>query len=83
MAKEKKPFPCSGFGVYLRGLRKAAGFTYESFAGVAGFKRTYISGVDRGERNVSLVNICRFTDTLNIHPADLFKFYKPPKKTSN
>ncbi len=75
MAKEKKPFLCPEFGVYLRELRKAGGFTQESFAGAAGFDRTHISGAERGERNVSLVNICRFAETLNVHPARLFDFY--------
>lgn len=83
MAKEKKTFPCPEFGGYLRELRKAAGFTQESFADAAGFDRTYISGVERGERNISLVNICRFADTLNIHPAQLFNFYKPLKSVDS
>jgi len=80
MAKEKKPFPCPEFGQYLRQLREAADLTQEQFAEVADFDRTYVSGVERGERNVSLVNICRFADALNLHPAKLFDFYKKPKR---
>ncbi|MBB6521042.1 helix-turn-helix domain-containing protein [Pseudoteredinibacter isoporae] len=76
MPKEKKPYPCPEFGAYLRELRKEAGYTQESFADAADFDRTYVSGVERGERNVSLVNICRFADALRIHPSKLFEFYK-------
>lgn len=75
MAKEKKPFPCPEFGQHLRKLREAAGLTQEDFAG-NDFDRTYVSGVERGERNISLVNICRFADVLGVHPSQLFDFYK-------
>lgn len=74
MAKAKKPFPCPEFGQHLRKLRLEAGLTQEDFAG-DNFDRTYISGVERGERNVSLVNIFRFSEVLKIHPAQLFDFY--------
>jgi len=74
MAKDKKPYPCVEFGQHLRALRKKAGFTQESFAEAADFDRTYVSGVERGERNVSLVNISRFAEALSLHPEKLFSF---------
>ncbi|MCV6621367.1 MAG: helix-turn-helix domain-containing protein [Cellvibrionaceae bacterium] len=76
MPKEKKPYPCPEFGAHLRELRKEAGFTQESFALAAEFDRTYVSGVERGERNVSLISISRFADALGLHPSRLFEFYK-------
>lgn len=79
MAKEKKPFPCPEFGQHLRTLRQKAGFTQEKFAEAAGFDRTYVSGVERGERNTSLINICRFADALNVPPSELFSFYEECK----
>lgn len=45
------------FGVRVRELRKAQGFSQESFAARCGLDRTYIGGIERGERNVSLRNI--------------------------
>jgi len=65
--------------VYFRELQKAVAYTQEGFTGAAGLDRTYISGVELGERNVSLISICRSADTLNIRPAQLIDFYKPAK----
>lgn len=80
MAKEKKPFPCVEFGEYLRSIREQAKITQEQLSEIAGFDRTYVSGVERGERNISLVNICRFADALNTHPSQLFEFYQTPDR---
>jgi transcriptional regulator with XRE-family HTH domain len=45
------------FGRRVRELRAAAGFSQEGFAAHCGLDRTYIGGIERGERNVSLRNI--------------------------
>jgi len=45
------------FGLRVRRLRKAAGLSQEAFADRCGLDRTYISGIERGKRNVSLRNI--------------------------
>lgn len=45
------------FGDRLRQLRKAVGLSQEVFAARCGLDRTYISGIERGKRNVSLRNI--------------------------
>lgn len=45
------------FGGRVRELRKRAGFSQEAFADHCGLDRTYIGGVERGERNISLRNI--------------------------
>ena len=45
------------FGRRLRALRKDAGLSQEGFALRCGLDRTYIGGIERGERNVSLRNI--------------------------
>ncbi|MEW5884043.1 MAG: helix-turn-helix transcriptional regulator [Armatimonadota bacterium] len=44
-------------GNRVRALRLAAGLSQERFALECGLDRTYISGVERGQRNVSLVNL--------------------------
>lgn len=78
MANQKKPYPCREFGEHLRYFRESAGMSQEYFAEKADLDRTYVSSVERGARNVSLVNICKFADALGVHPSELFDFY--PKK---
>lgn len=62
------------FGQRIRELRKMAGWSQEQFAQKAGLDRTYVGGVERGERNVSLRNICRIASTLGVAPAELFEW---------
>jgi transcriptional regulator with XRE-family HTH domain len=45
------------FGKKVRELRKKRGFSQESFAAHCGLDRTYIGGIERGERNLALKNI--------------------------
>jgi transcriptional regulator with XRE-family HTH domain len=45
------------FGLRVRERRLAKGLSQEAFAAAAGLDRTYISGIERGKRNVSLRNI--------------------------
>jgi transcriptional regulator with XRE-family HTH domain len=45
------------FGCRVRELRKAKGLSQEAFADKCGLDRTYISGIERGRRNVALRNI--------------------------
>ena len=61
------------FGRRVRELRKAAGLTQESFAESCGLDRTYIGGVERGERNVSLRNIELIARALNVTLSRLTK----------
>ena len=61
-----------GFGKRVREFRLKAKLSQEELADLAGLDRSYIGGVERGERNVSLVNICRIARALNIKPGVLF-----------
>ncbi len=61
------------FGKRVRELRAAAGYSQEGFAHECGLDRTYIGGVERGERNVSLVNIERISIALDIKIYSLFE----------
>jgi transcriptional regulator with XRE-family HTH domain len=53
------------FGKRIRKLRKARGFSQETFATHCGLDRTYIGGIERGERNISLRNIEIIAKALN------------------
>ena len=59
------------FGCNLREIRKGAGFSQESLALVCGLDRTYIGGVERGERNISLININKIAKALGISIKDI------------
>jgi transcriptional regulator with XRE-family HTH domain len=50
----------------VRRLRKARGFSQEGFADACGLHRTYIGGIERAERNVSVDNIERMADALSV-----------------
>jgi len=62
------------FGERVRRLRKDRGLSQEAFADCCGLDRTYIGGIERGERNVSLTNISKIATALNLAPAELFRF---------
>ncbi len=65
------------FAANLRRLRLAIGFSQEALADRAELHRTYISSVERGERNVSLENIFRIAKALGVDPRELLT---PEKK---
>ena len=60
------------FGERIRALREEAGLSQEALAAKAGIHRTYMGGVERGERNICLRNIFRLSEALCVHPRDLF-----------
>ena len=59
------------FGRNLRKLREKKGLSQEKLAQLADLHRTYVSGVERGERNISLVNIERLANALAVPLAEL------------
>ena len=59
------------FGERLRAIRQKHGISQERLAELAGLHRTYVSSIERGERNVSLVNIERLAAALGITMAEL------------
>ncbi|NCT57409.1 MAG: helix-turn-helix transcriptional regulator [Legionella sp.] len=75
----KKDPALSKLGNKIRELRKAKGFSQEAFADEAGLDRTYVGGVERGERNIAVLNLIRIAAALNIEVGELF----PPLDTLN
>lgn len=61
------------FGDTLRSIRIKKGISQEKLAELSELHRTYISDIERGERNVSLVNIFRIAKGLEIEISELFK----------
>ena len=61
------------FGQRVRALRKRAGLSQEQLALKCGLDRTYIGGVERGERNISIVNIEKIARAMDLSPKGLFE----------
>jgi len=61
------------FGYVVKVRREALGLTQEDLADKAGIHRTYLSEVERGTRNHSLVNIERLAAGLSIRICELFE----------
>lgn len=59
------------FGVAVRRMRKARGWSQEEFADRVGVHRTYMGSMERGERNPSLVNIGRIAAGLSVSLSTL------------
>lgn len=55
----------------LRRLRAGRGFSQEALADRAGIHRTYLSSVERAERNVAIDNICRLAWALDVDVREL------------
>jgi len=60
-------------GKAIRERRRALGWSQEELAEKANLHWTYIGGIERGERNVSLENIVRIARALKIKPKELFE----------
>ena len=60
------------YGDRLRQIRTEKGVSQEALAASAELHRTYVSSVERGERNISLVNIARIAEALGVPIRDFF-----------
>ena len=61
------------FGARVRELRKSKGYSQDTFAARCELDRTYIGGIERGERNVALRNIEAIAEALNITVSELME----------
>jgi transcriptional regulator with XRE-family HTH domain len=62
----------AAFGGAIRTRRAERGLSQEALAFACELDRTYISGIERGERNPSLTNILKIASALALRPAELF-----------
>lgn len=61
------------FGRRVRELRLARGYSQEELAERSGLHRTYVSSLERGQRNVGLDNVHALAAALGVRPAELFE----------
>ena len=60
-------------GNRIRELRKETGLSQEKFAAKIGMDRTYFASFELGKRNISIVNLEKIADGLNVSLAELFR----------
>jgi transcriptional regulator with XRE-family HTH domain len=68
---ETQPNLLVDLGNRVRELRLAAGLTQEALADLCGLDRTYISGIERGKRNVAIKNLATIAIALKTSLAEL------------
>ena len=73
MKKRAKPDIRERFGFAVKVYREELGLTQEDLAEKAGIHRTYLSDIERGSRNVSLLNIERLASALSLSLSELFQ----------
>ncbi|HCG03670.1 MAG TPA: XRE family transcriptional regulator [Desulfovibrio sp.] len=73
--KEKQRL--SALGAAIRHFREALGWSQEQLAERVELHRTYIGGVERGERNLCLLNILSIADALGVSPGRLIEVAFP------
>jgi len=61
------------FGRAVRHRRHKLGVSQEEFADMCGLDRTYIGGIERGERNVAIVNVEKIARALRLSLVELFR----------
>lgn len=60
-------------GISIRQARKEKGLSQESLALISDIDRSYVGGVERGERNISIINLKKIADALKIPISQLLK----------
>jgi transcriptional regulator with XRE-family HTH domain len=68
-------------GRNLRAYRRARGLSQEKFAEVLGVHRTYMGGIERGERNLTLRNLERLARRIELEPVVLLQPAEPERRS--
>lgn len=63
-------------GNNIRDFRKQKDLSQEAFADEVGLDRTYIGGIERGERNIATLNLIRIASALDVEVGQLFPAIK-------
>jgi transcriptional regulator with XRE-family HTH domain len=70
------------FGAAVKSRRLLLGLSQEALADLAQLDRSYIAGVERGERNVSLLAIDKIASALSMSISELTSPLRPPSRTN-
>ena len=65
--------PRASFGKHVRKLRLERGLSQEKLAELADLHRNYVGGVERGERNIAIINIVALAHALRVKPVRLLE----------
>ena len=60
-------------GATIRASRARLGLSQEELAHAAGVDRSYMGGLERGEHNLTVINLCRVAAAVGLCPSDLLK----------
>jgi transcriptional regulator with XRE-family HTH domain len=63
-------------GLTIRECRLKKGWTQETLASSSGLHPSYIGGIERGQRNLGLINLMKIAKALDVHPSELFVHIK-------
>jgi len=63
-------------GDNIRAVRKQRGYSQEEFADIAGFSRSYYTEIETGKRNISILNLIKIMEALNVDPNEIIGFPK-------
>jgi len=58
-------------GGNIRKLRKQRGYSQEEFADIACFSRSYVTEIETGKRNISVLNLIKIVEALNVAPNEI------------
>lgn len=61
-------------GIRIRDLRKERGLSQEQLGEKAGFHFSYIGGIERAEKNISILNLAKIASALQVHIGELFAY---------
>jgi transcriptional regulator with XRE-family HTH domain len=70
------------FAENIKRTRLAKGISQEALADLAGLHRTYVGAVERGERNITLINANRIAEALGVRLSDCLKERNERKKAN-
>jgi ribosome-binding protein aMBF1 (putative translation factor) len=83
MKNEKEEALLKAFGRHMASVRRTKKWSQEKLALESSLARSYVGDVERGIRNISLINICKVADTLDIDVLELMAFRKPKTSTNS
>jgi transcriptional regulator with XRE-family HTH domain len=63
--------PLTSLGLAIRARREALGVSQEALGEVAGLHRTYVGGIERGERNLTFLNLAAISSALGVSASQL------------